>query len=316
MVVVSRPAQIRFTFAGRVAFAVLFCALLAAGCSGDDRPAYAPTYSSTPPPMPTRYVFGVHPLHNPQKLFETYEPLLRYLNTLLDIPNARIALEASNTYQDFDVKLARRALHFALPNPYRTLTGQDRGYRIFAKMDNDEDFRGIIILRKDSDIRCVADLRGKAMSCPAPTALAATMMPQLYLREHGLTSLDEVETLYVGTHHSAIMNVLLGRTAAASTWPPAWREFLAERPQAQQELEVRWRTDPLPSNGLLARDDVPAAVADRVRDLLLGLQESPEGRDILRRLGIPRFVAADSATYAPVAAFLREFKAKVRPLPD
>ncbi|WP_428568486.1 MAG: phosphate/phosphite/phosphonate ABC transporter substrate-binding protein [Solidesulfovibrio sp. DCME] len=303
-------------FASWLAIALLLCVLTLTGCSGDDQAAYAPTYSSTPPTLSTRCVLGVHPLHNPQKLFEIYEPLLRHLNARLGIPHVRLVLEASNTYQDFDAKLARRALHFALPNPYRTLTGQDCGYRIFAKMDNDEDFRGVIILRKDSDIRAVADLRGKSISCPAPTALAATMMPQLYLRQHGLASLDEVETLYVGTHDSALMNVLLGRTSAASTWPPAWRAFLAERPEARGILEVRWQTDTLPSNGLLVRDDVPAAVADRVRDLILGLDASPEGRDILRRIGIPRFVAADSQTFAPVAAFLREFEGLVRPLPD
>lgn len=284
------------------------------GCSREDSGGYTPQYSNTAPPVAERYVFGIHPLYNPQKLFEVFGPLVVYLNENLGIPKVKIVLEASSNYQAFNTKLERRALHFALPNPYQTVRAQKFGYRIFAKMDNDDDFRGVLILRKDSDIRTLADLKGKVISAPAPTALAATLMPQLFLSEHGLDVGRDIQTLYVGTHESTLMNVLLGRTAAASTWPLAWRMFSVERPEGAAQLEVRWRTNSLPSNGLIERDDVPPRLAQRVREIILDMEHTPQGRQILANIGIPRFVPADSATYEPVETFLRDFERRVRPL--
>ncbi|MEZ4694041.1 MAG: PhnD/SsuA/transferrin family substrate-binding protein [Aliarcobacter sp.] len=50
--------------------------------------------------------------------------------------------------------------------------------KVFAKMGDDENFRGIFLVRKDSGIKNFEDLKGKKISYPAPTALAATILPQ------------------------------------------------------------------------------------------------------------------------------------------
>jgi len=70
-------------------------------------------------------------------------------------------------------------------------------------MGDDENFRGIILVRKDSAIENVADLKGKAVSYPAPTALAAAMMPQYYLQTHGLDVMNDLDNRYVGSQASS-----------------------------------------------------------------------------------------------------------------
>ena len=44
--------------------------------------------------------------------------------------------------------------------------------------------------------------------------LAATMMPQYYLHTHGIDVNRDVETRYVGSQESSILNVLRGHVAA------------------------------------------------------------------------------------------------------
>lgn len=87
-------------------------------------------------------------------------------------------------------------------------------------MGDDDNFRGIILVRKDSGIKSVKDLVGKNISYPAPTALAATMMPQWYLHIHGINIHTDITNSYVGSQESSIMNVFLGKSAAGATWPP------------------------------------------------------------------------------------------------
>ncbi len=189
-----------------------------------------------------------------------------------------------------------------------------RGYRVFGKMADDGDFRGILLVRKDSGIREVADLRGEAVSYPAPTALAAAMLPQYFLRMHGLDVNRDIDNRYVGSQESSILSVLHGDVAAGATWPMPWKLFQREHPQEAAQLEVKWQTATLPSNGWVVRPDVPQPVQQRFTERLLRLHESAAGRAMLERLPVSRFEPADESTYASVRAFLEEFSAAVRPV--
>ena len=282
---------------------------------GQDKPVEpsGPEFATTPPSSGKEYIFAIHPLHNPARLFEVYGPLIEYLNR--NIPGVTFRLEASRSYEAFEEKLYARKFDFALPNPYQTLRSLGHGYHVIAKMGDDYKFTGIILVRRDSGIKRVQDLKGKKVSYPAKTALAATMMPQYFLQTHGLDVNRDIENLYVGSQESSIMNVYLGNVAAAATWPMPWEAFQKEHPDKARELEKKWETEPLINNGVVARDDVPASLARRVAQLLNGLHESEEGRAILARMPLSRFELADDRRYRVIEDFLREFARKVRP-PD
>src|ERR1035437_4542782 len=146
-------------------------ALVACGQNEADKTT-APQYTAKAPTMDKEYVFAIHPLNNPVRLFEIYGPLIDYLNR--NIPEAKFRLEASRNYEEFEKKLYARQLDFALPNPYQTLTSLSHGYHVIAKMGDDYKFTGVILVRRDGGINKLSDLKGKKLSYPAMTALAAT----------------------------------------------------------------------------------------------------------------------------------------------
>lgn len=294
--------------------ALLYAATLILGCGqGEPQTAYRPEFADQP--LKTvqdkkEYLFGVHPLHNPEHLFEVYGPIVDLLNAR--IPEAHFTLEASRNYEEYDKKLYGRRFDLALPNPFQTVNSLRHGYRVFGKMGDDSMFRGIFIVRKDSKIRNVADLKGKAVSFPAKTALAATMMPQYYLHLKGLP-LDAYEARYVGSQESSIMNVYLGNTAAGATWPPPWIAFKNDHRDIASQLKIQWMTNPLVNNSLVARDDFPADLLQKVSAVIFSLQNSKEGREILTRIPLSRFEAASDETYKPVDEFIELFGKTVRP---
>jgi len=301
------------TAAGRgLCFASLTLLAFASACGGNSDSGYAPQFADKPAIASTEQVFAVHPLHNPARLFAVYGPIVEYLNA--NIPEIRFRLEASRDYAEFDKKLYARKFHFALPNPYQTVKALDRGYRVFGKMGDDENFRGIILVRRDSGINSVADLKGKSVSYPAPTALAATMMPQYFLHTHGLDVNRDVENVYVGSQESSILNVYAGNVAAGATWPVPWMAFVREQPEKARELEVKWQTETLPNSSLVARDDVAPALVEKVAGLLFSLQASEAGRRMLDRIPLSRFESATDTTYEPVRDYVRRFSAEVRPV--
>jgi len=255
---------------------------------------------------------AVHPLHNPAKLAEAYQPLIDYLNKRLS--GVRLHLESSRDYASFEKKYRSRTPEFILPNPWQTLQAINAGYRVIASAGEPHDFKGIFIVRTDSGINRPVDLKGKAVSYPSPTALAACIMPQWYLHRNGININRDIENRYVGSQESSIMNAYLGQSAAGATWPPPWRAFRKEHPDEAAKLKVVWETESLINNSFMVRDDQPTALRDQILRLLLELHTSEEGRVILQGMETARFIAARNADYDVVRSYVARFEQEVRPV--
>lgn len=287
-----------------------FCGLLA-GCSREAPSTPALQYASAPESaQPLTYAFAVHPLHNPEKLQAAYGPLMAYLNR--QMPSVHFELEASRDYASFEQKLARKSPAFALPNPWQTLGAMKDGYRVIAMAGDEAEFKGVFLIRKDSPIRTPADLKGKAVSYPSPTALAACILPQYFLYQHGLDINQDIQNRYVGSQESSIMNVLLGEVAVGVTWTVPWRLFQKEHPEEASQLRVIWETTSLKNNSVMVRSDVPADIAANVSRLLLAMNATPEGQTILAGMATRAFHPANNDTYQPVARFISDFERDVR----
>jgi len=291
---------------------IMALALLLSGCAPEEDAAPPIEYADTPPQRDTVYVFAIHPLYSPGRLFEKFAPLIDHLNRQFD--GFALELEASRDYPAYDRKIRSQRPDFLLPNPFQTLIGLKHGYHVIGKVDDDENFRGIILVRRADAIRKVTDLRGGVIAAPGPTALAATMMPKYYLQTHGLDVKRDVRYLYTGTQESTMMALVLGNARAATTWPIPWRLFQRQRPDLAGQLRVAWRTDTLPSNSVMAHERVPKAVADQVIQALIALSQTEKGRRLLQESTFTGFVAATDKTYEPVRAFLRRYSELVEPV--
>ena len=290
---------------------VIFITLMTACSSNEDEDSYQPSFTSEiGSHTDVEYIFGVHPLHNPQRLHEVFSPLMDYLSS--HIMGASFKLEASRNYATYDKKLYAQKFDFALPNPFQTVNSLKKGYKVFGKMGDDHNFRGIILVRKDSKIKSIKDLKGKVVSYPAPTALAATMMPQYYIQTHGLNVMEDIDNRYVGSQESSIMNVFLKHSSAGATWPLPWFSLSRERPELKEQLEIKWQTDPLPNNGLVVKQGIPEKVVSEVSSLLFNLHLNAEGKLILERMELSSFKQANDSTYHPVNKFLEKFSKEVR----
>jgi phosphonate transport system substrate-binding protein len=295
-----------------ILFAIVYVILLTA-C--DQAPQHNETLQYRDAPVDEDvpvYRFAVHPLHNPKKLSEAYQPLIDHLNG--HIAGIRLELEASRDYQAYEQKFRAREPEFLLPNPWQTLEAIKAGYQVITMAGDAEDFKGIFIVRKDSTIKTPADLRGRVVSYPSPTALAAAIMPQYYLHSHGIDINRDLENHYVGSQESSIMHVYLGKSAAGATWPPPWRLFQKDHPAEAAELEQVWETPSLLNNSVMVRDDVLPQIRNQVRDRLLELASTAEGMAILRGMETARFQVADDASYNRVQEYITRFEREVRPV--
>jgi phosphonate transport system substrate-binding protein len=258
----------------------------------------------------THYTFAVHPLHNPEMLFKTYVPVIDYINEGLE--GASLTLEASRDYNAFEDKYKKRTPDFILPNPWQTIQAMKYGYHVIAMAGEASDFKGIFIIPVQSDIKTPKDLKGKAVSYPASTALAACIMPQYFLFKHGVNVNQDIDNKYVGSQESSIMNVFLGKTAAGVTWPPPWRAFERKHPEEASKLKVIWETEPLINNSIMVRNDIPVEIELRVLSILSGIHKTDKGRTLLQNIETSGFYPANDSTYGIVEKYISRFEKEVR----
>ncbi|MCX7173252.1 MAG: PhnD/SsuA/transferrin family substrate-binding protein [Proteobacteria bacterium] len=304
-----RPSTSRY---GLVIAALALLLGVFSGCSREPE-SQAPQFGAKPQSSAAPvFRLAVHPLHNPAKLIQAYQPLIDHLNGRLQ--GARLTLEASRDYANFEEKYRAKKPEFILPNPWQTLQAIKVGYRVIAMAGEPRDFTGIFVVRKDSELKHPIDLKGKSVSYPSSTALAACIMPQYFLHSHGINVNIDIENRYVGSQESSIMNAYLKLTAAGVTWPTPWRAFQKEHAREAAELKVIWETEPLINNSVMVRDDVPAQVAEQVRALLLGLDDTVVGKSILAGMETVRFLPASDQDYDVVRRYVARFEKEVRPV--
>lgn len=290
---------------------VLLTALSIAACNQSPRdigPKYEPVRSNANRRQQLR--LAVHPLYNPAKLGQVYNPLIDYLNN--SIPGIAFALEASRDYASYEEKIRQGAPDILIPNPWQTLEAMKMGYEVIAMVGEPEDFIGLIIVRKDGGIGKPSDLKGKTVSFPAPTAIAACMMPQMFLHEQGVDVVRDIKSKYVGSQESSIMNVYLKQAAAGGTWPPPWQAFQKDHPREARELKVIWKTPPLVNLSVMTRKNMPDALKQRIRTALLSLHTTGDGKKMLAAMGAARIHAASDGDYEVVRGFMRHFEKEVR----
>ncbi len=256
--------------------------------------------------------FGVHPLYNPQKTLEVFGPIcdLMTKKTSFDC-----LLEPSKDYAQYNNQIKEKYYDILSPNPLQSVRALEYGYEIFGKWSNDELFKGIILVRKDSGLSDISQLKGKKISFPASTALAAAMMPQYDLANKKLYSGKDYVSMYVGSQDSSILAVFNKTTDAGVTWYPPWYSFIKERPEIQDQLKILHETFSLPSNGLIFKSTLSKFEKKEISDFLFKLKDSKDGQEALKKVGIDSFESANSNTYQPVRDFIKKYDQKIGRVP-
>jgi len=289
---------------------LIFTALTFNGCHQKTELSYEPTYSKVAGSKQNKILkLGIHPLYKPEKLFETFGPIVKILNE--EIPEYQFELESSTDYPSYEQKILGRNFDLLLPNPYQTLSAIDQGYKVFAKMSDDYLFRGIILVRKDSDIKNIKDLKGKVVAFPAQSALAATMLPMYFLFKNGISPHTDIITKYVGSQESAMYSVLYKKSDVGVTWTMAWNDLKAKNLEINNHLSILAETDSLPNNSIMARENMESVLIEKILKVFLSLNNTSNGKSILEKMKLSKFEIASNATYLPVRAFISEFNQKV-----
>jgi phosphonate transport system substrate-binding protein len=283
---------------------VLYLATCPMGaCSGRRQQGYTPKFEVAGGERKV-LTFGVPG----QSFYETTDLLVRYLNDHL--AGVTVQTVACSSIEDYRAKLAEGYFDLTVINGPQLLSAERNGYRVVGRITDDT--RTVIFVHKDSGIHQFSDIRGHTITLPGKNTLSGTMMPLLFLYRQGVDVNGGLRRVYVPSFESAMLNVYLGHTSLGVAWKPSWETYLRQRPEIGSKLEVRWETPPLVNAGVLFRFSIDSNLAARLVGLFFQMGKDEQGRRALQRLNISGFSPADSTSFRPMEAFLKEYEAAIQ----
>lgn len=187
-----------------------------------------------------------------------------------------------------------------------------------------------IVVRTDSGIESLEDLRGRSFAFVDPSSAAGFLLPLRLFRERGI---ELGNTVFAAKHDSVISMVYQGQVDAGATYysPPkivdgrevsrdARSRVLAQYPDVMDKVRILSFTDHITNDAWVVRSDLHPdpvrnrAIRDAVVAALVDFTATPEGIEIIEKLYNVRAVTpVEDAEYAQsVAGFADEVEAALR----
>lgn len=144
-------------------------------------------------------------------------------------------------------------------------------------------YNGQIIVRADSGISSVGELKGKTFGRPDPLSTSGWIIPMLTMRAAGInpeTDLDEI--VDAGSHDSVVAAVYNGDIDAGATYVDARTRIEDDHPDVMEKVVVIEVTTDIPNDGVQFSPAMPDDMRKKIVAALLEIAQTEEGKDALK----------------------------------
>ena len=146
-------------------------------------------------------------------------------------------------------------------------------------------YAGQIIVRADSGISTIADLKGKVMCWVDPASTSGYIIPRIMLAAEGINpDTDFSQTIEAGSHNNVVTQVYNGDCDAGATFSDARTGIEEEFPDVLDQVVVLATTSDIPNDSVSFIQDFPAEMRTAIVAALLDISASPEGQEALNTL--------------------------------
>src|SRR5438105_2831787 len=155
--------------------------------------------------------FGFTPVLSEPEMRVEFEPLMIYLSHAL---GQKVTLYIAKDYGDLRTQMENGSIDIGSFSPFAYVDAERGGrIRIIAQsiIEGSATYRGIIIARKGSGLKSIADLKGKRFAFVDPKSASGYLYPRAMLIEKGIDPETYFkETMFAGNHDKVIAAVLDG----------------------------------------------------------------------------------------------------------
>jgi len=254
---------------------------------------------------------GVHPYLPATELVKRFTPMAKYLEEALGRP---VEVVISRNYEEHIDRVGKGEVDIAYMGPasYVLLVERYGKRPILARQEvqGQDTFRGVIIVRKESPLRELSELRGKRFAFGDPDSTMSHLVPRHMLIEAGVDAEDLAGYKFLKGHHNVALGVLLGDFDAGAVKEEVFYEYEERGLRA-----LRW-TPEISDRLFVASPKLPRETVKALREAMFRLKDSPRGRAVMAAIKeeITDLVPGRDEDYENLRRIMRGLEARgIRP---
>ncbi len=258
--------------------------------------------------------FGIAAMVSPKDTITTYRQILIYLSSKLGMP---VEMVQRRTYAEMDELLRTKNVMIAMlcSGPY-VADHDDFGAEILvaAEMYGKPFYHSYFIVPKDSAANNLEGLRGKAFAFTDPKSNTGCVVPTYMLSKRGesVASFFSSST-YSGHHGKSIEMVANKEVDGAAVDHLIWEYLSNTNPVFTSKTKVISKSPAYGMPPVAVHPDMDPRLKARIREILLNMHFDKNGKRLLSRIFIDRFIVPQEENYDTVRdmiKFLEESKNK------
>jgi len=233
---------------------------------------------------------GVVPQYDHRTLSSIWSPIISELKT----NNLNISYVGSSSISEFEKKFNNGDFDFVYLNPYHMIVAnKSQNYQPLFR-DVEKELYGIIVVKKSSGIEDLAQLDKSIIAFPSPNALGASLIPR---SEFKYKFNIQPEYIYVKSHDSVYLNVLLGKVIAGGG---VQKTFNKQPEHIRKPLKIIYETQKVKPHPIAFHPRVSHEILKIFKNTFIHLSESDRGQEVLSAIPIKKLGAAKMTDYTPL----------------
>jgi len=219
-------------------------------------------------------VFGVNPFTSPENIRQMYVPILEWACKKI---NRKLRVVIVKNYDALTEGIRNNVIDVGWFSPFAYVnTNKEVGVIpiVTPKVNGRSSYNGYIIIRKDSKIKRLEDLKNKHFAYVDSKSASGYLYARHLLKENGLNP-DSLfaKVSFLGSHDIVIRSVLSGETDAGATYNEAF-DMAGNSGLPTEELDILTKTDDIPKDAIAVRRTFPEEVAESLKLALISYDGS------------------------------------------
>lgn len=207
------------------------------------------------------YTMGVFPFIPTASIEGIFAPLAAEISRATGRP---IKLRTTTSFEKFMDELRSRSYDIAFIQPFDYVDIAKPGGYLLLAARNDR-LTSHIVVKQDSSIKTLKDLKGKSLGMP-PKVAAVSFMNLVAIKKAGLRPEHDVKIIYLASHQACLQQMMIGKVDACGVSPPGVR-------LVEQQMKTRFRliheTPEIPSPLFVIKKELPVREREAVKAALL-----------------------------------------------
>lgn len=145
-----------------------------------------------------------------------------------------------------------------------------------------DSYKSEILVKKDSKIKSLKDLKGKKIALQDVTSTAGYTFPLAMLKnEAGINATKDMKIVNVKGHDQAVISLLNGDVDAAAVFNDARNTVKKDQPNVFKDTRILKLTQAIPNDTISVRPDMDKDFQKKLKKAFIDIAKSKEGHKII-----------------------------------